>query len=346
MRGCFGSGELSGNIAILSGDLRKNKNREARKKGKERYELLLSTIDHLYIGLEPLVSKPMHKFTNAIINFRKLFPTFLFAKRWVHSCIFLATKLLNEKNYDGILVEYGAYTKDCDDYEHEVFFVWENGLRYTEMTLEQFKRRMNRLNQGTNNIPYIKCNVNSINHFHHLIEKSIFGEKYSDNPTKIYYNILSNEKVKEEYLKKYCGRNYDLISFNCQCFVAKMIEASYATIAPTILYTIEKGKINYIFTRIDYEDLKFKVPPNIVEELQKNENLIEQRKKEGKSRIVENNIKKFYNLNNFMEAMDEMGVNLGLKKENEWNKKTKEEKDETFKRMEQRISKLFDSDKI
>ena len=116
MRGCFGSGELSGNIAILSGDLRKNKDREAR------CELLVSTIDHLYIGLEPLVSKPMHKFTNAIINFRKLFPTFLFAKRWVHSCIFLATKLLNEKNYDGILVEYRAYTKDCDDYEHEVFF--------------------------------------------------------------------------------------------------------------------------------------------------------------------------------------------------------------------------------
>ena len=66
------------------------------------------------------------------------------------------------------------------------FFVWENGLRYTEMTLEQFKRRMNRLNQGTNNISYIKCNVNSINHFHQLIEKSIFGEKYSDNPTKIF----------------------------------------------------------------------------------------------------------------------------------------------------------------
>ena len=47
-----------------------------------------------------------------------------------------------------------------------------------------------------------------------------------------------------------------------------------------------------------------------------------------------------------MEAMDEIGVNLGLKKENEWNKKTKEEKDETLKRMEQRILKLFDSDKI
>ena len=86
---------------------------------------------------------------------------------------------------------------------------------------------------------------------------------------KFFYNILSNVKVNEEYLKKYCSRNYDLISFNCQCFVAKMIEASYATIAPTILYTIEKGKINYIFTRIDYEDLKFKVPPKIVEELQK-----------------------------------------------------------------------------
>ena len=42
-----------------------------------------------------------------------------------------------------------------------------------------------------------------------------------------------------------------------------------------------------------------------------------------------------------MEAMDEIGVNLGLKKENEWNKKAKEEKDETLKRMEQKNIKII-----
>lgn len=60
MKGLFGSGTLSGNIAISSGPLRKNKNIIPKKKGKERFELYYQKIDHLYIGFTPLVSKVMH----------------------------------------------------------------------------------------------------------------------------------------------------------------------------------------------------------------------------------------------------------------------------------------------
>jgi hypothetical protein len=42
-----------------------------------------------------------------------------------------------------------------------------------------------------------------------------------------------------------------------------------------------------------------------------------------------------------VESFFSIGEN-GIKKKNEWNKKTKEEKDMTIKRMNERIEKLFD----
>ena len=44
---------------------------------------------------------------------------------------------------------------------------------------------------------------------------------------KIFINYLE-DKFKNTYRVK----NYDLIRYNCQCFVAKLIEASYATLVP------------------------------------------------------------------------------------------------------------------
>ena len=343
MKGLFGSGTLSGNIAISSGPLRKNKNIIPKKKGKERFELYYQKIDHLYIGFTPLISKTMHKFTNAIVGFRKLFPTFIFAKRWVHSSIFLATKKLGNDNYDGILIEYGAYVKDCDDYEHEVFFInGKNGLRYTEMTLNEFKTIMIRLNEGSGNIPFLKCNVNSINFFYNLLERAIFGKEYATNPNLFsIINRIGDDHSNELYLNSYNGKNYDLIDYNCQCFVSKIIEASYATLAPYIGVFEENGKLRFINLKIDYNDFKFYFPPNIIEALEKNQILIDQRIKEGKSRIVENNIKSSRDPYNIVESFFSIGEN-GIKKKNEWNKTTKEEKDITIKRMNERIEKLFD----
>ena len=71
MKGLSGSGASSGNVAISSGPLRKNKNMPEKKVGKKEYELKIQKIDHLYIGFIPLISKTMHKFTNSIVGLEK-----------------------------------------------------------------------------------------------------------------------------------------------------------------------------------------------------------------------------------------------------------------------------------
>ena len=259
----------------------------------------------------------------------------------------MATKELEEENYDGILIEYGAYVKECDDYENEVFFIndEENGMRYTEMTLKEFKRRMIQSNEGTGNIPFIKCNVNSINFFHMLIERVIFGKDYSSNPNLFSFIYRANNKgLQTKFKNTYNGKNYDLIKYNCQCFVTKIIEASYATIAPFVIETILNDRQYYYKLELDYENLKYYVPPNITEILERNEKLINQRKKEGKSRIVENNIKSFFDWDNFNKAIQEISAKFGLPEENESNQKIQEEKDKSIKLFNERDENLLDLD--
>ena len=65
------------------------------------------------------------------------------------------------------------------------------------MTLKDFKERMIRYNEGTNNIPYLKCNVNSINGLSFLIDRIIFGKEFSFNPTKLLTNMLTNEDYRK-----------------------------------------------------------------------------------------------------------------------------------------------------
>ena len=62
----------------------------------------------------------MHKFTNAIVGLENYFRLFYLLK---DGYIFLASKESEEENYDKILIEYGAYAQECDNYENEVFFV-------------------------------------------------------------------------------------------------------------------------------------------------------------------------------------------------------------------------------
>lgn len=290
-----------------------SKNVHIRKKGKSRYELLFSEIDHLYIGFSPLRPQFIHKLINKIIKFRKKLPTFLSAKRFVHSSIFFATKQhdKDKDNYDGFLIEYGRYSKHFDDYKYKVFYPFKSGLRFTEMTLRDFKKKMNDLNEYANNLPYIKCKVNSYNSLKDLILKLIFKEKY-DDPKNIsfFYNVFTNRDENNEFMKIYNTKNYKLFKNNCQIFVAKMIEACYATIDPPITYLKNiNSKEIFEINEIDYTELKYYIPPIIIESLERNNNIIEQRKKEGKSTIVETNINRLLddinkdNLKNFDDSM-------------------------------------------
>jgi hypothetical protein len=90
------------------------------EKGKTVGELMISKIDHLYIGLAPLKfsCKWLHRLSNYFANFRKKFPNKL-GKLFVHANIFLATKKLEDDNYDGILIEYGKYRKYRKNDDHD-----------------------------------------------------------------------------------------------------------------------------------------------------------------------------------------------------------------------------------
>lgn len=319
----------SGCITVFCSSL-KNKNGIIKKKGKYEVELKTSLINHLYIGFIPLSFKFLHKFTynESIMKIRKFLPYQLTAKRFVHACVFLATKQLDNDDYDGILVEYGAYTKSRDgDYDREVFFLnfeGNTGLRYTEMTLKEFKANMEEANSIVDektkkkvliNLPYLKCNVNSVNLFHMLIERIIFGEDYKKNPTKYFYTTVFNEEERKNFLKAYKGEKYNLLKFNCQNFVGKLIEASYATLSREMKLKIINNELCVCIEQIDYKNLNYYVPPCIVEALEKNEKIIIQRLKEGKSNIVENNFRNFYNWDNFMECMLGAHQNFKMREE-------------------------------
>lgn len=234
--------------------------------GKTLGDLMISKIDHLFIGFEPLKFSFdfLHRFMNDIAEYRHKFPN-ICAKRFVHANVFLATKKLDDENYDGILIEYGKYGKygksfkndDDSDYKHKAFSIDKTGLRFREITLNDFKLRMDISNEYTKNISYIKCEVKSTISFHRLIEKIIFG--FSNNS--LLYKILSDYNLNKIYFETFSGGNYNIFNYNCQTFVAKLIESINATIdLKDKLY----GQ--------DFNNLKAYVPPVIVDALEKNTN--------------------------------------------------------------------------
>lgn len=293
--------------SIISFSSLKKKKIKNRKKGKTRYELLFSKIDHLYIGFVPMCFKSIHKLLNKFVGLRKIFPTTLSSKRFVHSSIFLATKQYDKDNdsfdSEGLLIEYGVYFKHSDEYEYKVFYPFKNGLRFTEMNLEDFKTRMNIVNEKTNNIPFIKCKVNSSNNLQNLILRAIFENNYDPKDISFFYKLFCDRNENNEFMKKFDAENYNLLNNNCQDFVAKIIKASYATIDPTNFYSNENNKIyeeKLNINKIDYSDLKYYVPPKIVEALEINDKIIAQRKNERKTTIVETN---------YIEYIDDINKN-------------------------------------
>ena len=172
--------------------------------------LCFQKIDHLFIRFEPLKFSFdfLHRFMNYIAEYRHKFPNFL-GKRFVHANVFLATQKLDDENYDGILIEYGKYGRsfknfDEHDYKHKAFSINKTSLRFREITLKDFKRRMDISNEYTNNISYIKCEVKSTISFHRLIEEIIFG--FTDNS--LLYKILSDKNLNKIYLEAFSGEKY------------------------------------------------------------------------------------------------------------------------------------------
>ena len=243
-----------------------NKNKGPKLRDKTELQILHFKFDELYIGFIPLGSTNLHILSNHLFDFRKKLPKGLGAKKFVHACAFVKA----HGSEDGILVEYGAYVKGDDEYPYEVFYLKDNGLRYTQMSFDQFIEIMDKENEPINksdnkikNIPYIKCKINSLNLLYQLLFRTIFGELFHKNPE------LSLKKIlyEEDYKEKYCAEAYKLLNNNCQCFVAKLIEASFSIIDEDTF----REYLPFLSDRkIDYETLSYMIPTNIAEALEIN----------------------------------------------------------------------------
>ena len=117
--------------------------------------------------------------------------------------------------------------------------------------------------------------------------------------------------MKKNTKKIYCADAYKLLSNNCQCFVAKVIEASFCTISSDVENS-RNGNENAQYlpylsnSRIDYETLSYMIPTNIAKALKNNEILIEDRISKGESNIVENNVNLYnqFNYENYLQVME------------------------------------------
>lgn len=181
-------------------------NKPPRKVNKKEEHLLNSEIYRLYIGFIPLGSDLIHRISNNKLEFRKSLPKALGVKRFVHACIFLQTTNFQNKNDNiGILVEYEKYTKNYKNNECAVFFLEKDGLKYIEMTLKEFKGRMEKENEDINNndgkgknVPYIEWRVNiSGDIFYKLLHRTIFGAINNKNPEIVIYNEIYKEELEE-----------------------------------------------------------------------------------------------------------------------------------------------------
>ena len=247
-----------------------------------------------------------------ILDFRKKLPPILGAKKFIHACIFLRTSYSGE----GILVEYGAYVENDypEEYPYEVIYYKDSGLRYSQMNLDKFKEIMNDKNKEINlpedkikNIPYIKCKVNSSNLFYQLLFRTIFGEQLIKSPKEVLNKILFDE----DYKKKYCAEAYKLLNNDCQCFVSKMIEASFCTINTDNFIPEDENKeyLPYLSdSKIDYNTLSYMIPTNIAKALENNQKIIEERINGRRTTRVENNIHIF----NERLIFDCLGVSQNL----------------------------------
>ena len=284
-----------------------NENKDPNLKNKSELKILFSKFDELYIGFRPIGSNNLHILSNHILNFRKKLPKGIGAKKFVHPSVFVKGENLE----DGILIEYGVYFKSDDNYyPNEVFqFKDNNGLRYTQMSFDQFKEIMNEENEPINksnneikNIPYIKCKINSLNLLYQLLFRTIFGELFHKNPELSLKKILYDE----EYKEKYCAEAYKLLNNNSQNFVAKLIEYSFSTINKDNFRNENREYLPFLSdSKIDYETLSYMIPIDIAEALEKNEKKIEERILNGESNIVEDNID-LYNKYDIVQYLDVM----------------------------------------
>ena len=311
--------------------------------------LQIEKIEFIVIGLEPLGNKGIHNCVNHLEWVRKLIPNSISSKKFVHASVFLATKkklslLTNDGinglliyNYDGILIEYGIYDKKREnDYKgQKVYYLGENGLRYTKYDLMKFQKKVINNNKYKDKLlikhPLILCNLHSSNLFMNLLHKMFFTSKdsTSDKPLKSgiwLYELFTNSYASKAYEEQWENSKYNIFNHNCQNFVSKVIEVLYAT--PAIKYD-------------EFKNWNLDIPPIIYNSLQK---MIEFTK--SKPICIENNIKDMVGEDLFFEQHDLGEKFLYGKVKDSWQNKTKEEKNKIIENINNNLYEFLKGDKF
>ena len=245
---------------------------------KNQNELLNSFITFAIIGRTPINNKFKN---NELIKYLETFS--FIGKKFTHISIFLGFK--KEKNdYDGVCIEYGQYNENDKKYYHnEEFFVFKTGLKYTQMSLNEYILMIKYYNKNSSNDKCIltSCNINSEIRFDILLQQLMIGEKILNS--KNFNEVIVKEKILEEIEKKYSIENYKNISNNCQDFASNLLKEIKA-------YIINPSTRK----KIDFEKLNLYLPPLIVNTLKYNE---EHYNVNYLSEIIDGNLSFFYNIN-------------------------------------------------
>ena len=157
-------------------------------------EDLKTQINHMIIILEPLVCETMHKMRNFFYPITKYTPKFLSTANLYHASIFVYK---NSKD-NGILAEFGIYNKLREGDHSSLVHYYndeENGLRYAKYN---FYTLQNELSSETITI---ECETPFFVGLERLFEKCVADAH-----------------------KKFKSNDYNLLSSNCQYFVAKAIK--------------------------------------------------------------------------------------------------------------------------
>lgn len=193
----------------------------------EKEFLLNSKIRDICIGIEPLGPGIFHAISQK--NGLKLFlPAYIGGSTYSHH----ASCFLGFENDFSVKLEYGGYYGDEPNYSNRVYYWNKDGLRFAGMSWEEYKE---------------------------IIDVSKSGSQI------IILLTVKNKMLLKDLLILCCkegnwrAKDYNLISNNCQTFIAKVIE---------ILKVVRNDENP---SRLMHNASLFMYPPAIVEALEKNE---------------------------------------------------------------------------
>lgn len=204
----------------------------------ERQRLLNSYIDEIKIGIEPIGEEHFHSISYYSKPIKILLPTYLGGGCFIYH----ASCFLRLSCGDDIILEYGGYSGGDANYRNYIHYAEEDGMRFSRMNFSDY---LNKIKSGTKG-------------------SEILSSLYFQNimPLQELINRCNNGS------KKWVKGNYNLASYNCQDFVAKVIEVlevkrcnedntkflhnySISTYPPVIIKALEKNEKTTLLTALE-----------------------------------------------------------------------------------------------